>query len=78
MNSKNFGAKLETHNVVVLGVVVVVELDTGHSGDESGFFPLHPLGVLEVIQPLVRGFPLTPEEQLQQLLSARLVPHRLT
>ena len=38
---KLFGAKLETRNVVVLGVVV--ELDTGHSGDYSGLVPLSRL-----------------------------------
>ena len=72
---KLFGANLETRNVVVLGVVV--ELDTGHSGDYSGLGLLFPLGVLEIIQPLVRGVPLTPQEPLQQLLGARLVPHHL-
>ena len=39
--------------------------------------PPPPLGVLEIIQPLVRGVPLAPQEPLQQLLSARLVPHHL-
>ena len=38
---KLFGAKLETRNVVVLGVVV--ELDTGHNGDYSGLVPLSRL-----------------------------------
>ena len=42
-----------------------------------GTCPPPPLGVLEVIQSLVRGVPLTPEEPLQQLLGARLVPHHL-
>ena len=67
--------KLETHNVVMLGVLV--ELGTGDGGDDSGLVPLPPLGELEVIQPLVRGVPLTPEKPLQQLLSSRLVPHHL-
>ena len=67
--------KLETHNVVMLGVLV--ELDTGDGGDDSGLVPLPPFGVLEVIQSLLRGVPLTPEEPLQQLLGARLVPHHL-
>ena len=44
---------------------VVVELDTGDGGDDSGLVPLPPLGVLEVIQPLVRGVPLTSQEPLQ-------------
>ena len=70
-----FDVNLGTHNVVMLGVLV--ELDTGDGGDDSGLVPLPPLGVLEVIQPLVRGVPLTPEEPLQQLLGARLVPHHL-
>ena len=67
--------KLETHNVVMLGVLV--ELDTGDGGDDSRLVPLPSLGVLEVIQPLVSGVPPTPEKPLQQLLSARLVPHHL-
>ena len=67
--------KLETHNVVMLGVLV--ELDTGDGGDDSGLVPLPPLGVLEVIQLLVRGVPLTPQEPIQQLLNASLVSHHL-
>ena len=63
-----FGVKLGTHNVVKLGVLV--ELDTRDGGgDDSGLVPLPPLGVLEVIQPLVKGVPMTPKEPLQQLLS---------
>ena len=52
--------KLETHNVVMLGVLV--ELETGDGGDDSGLVPLPPLGVLEVVQQLVTGVQLTPEK----------------
>ena len=52
---------------------------TGHRRrwGRLGTCPPPPVGVLEVIQPLVRGVTLTPQEPLQQLLSARLVPHHL-